>query len=142
MGPYFVKSLSRFSDAGTIPALSQAQLDALKILEETCARLSLHMVLAPGDIQWVSDLHVLHARTAYKDSTDPNVRKRHLLRLWLATPESEGGWATPFKDTDEKKRVGFRSITPRLDMSSMASSIADRRTSTLAFGHLKSSQRY
>lgn len=64
--PYFVKSLTRFSDKGVIPPLSEAQWHALTVLEETCQRLSLHMVLEVGDIQFLSDAHVLHARTAYK----------------------------------------------------------------------------
>lgn len=63
--PYFVKSLTRFSDKGVIPPLSEAQWRALTILEETCQRLALHMVLEVGDIQFVSDAHLLHARTAY-----------------------------------------------------------------------------
>ncbi|KAJ4397741.1 hypothetical protein N0V93_001976 [Gnomoniopsis smithogilvyi] len=105
--PYFVKSLTRFSDKGVIPPLSEAQWHALTVLEETCQRLSLHMVLEVGDIQFLSDAHVLHARTAYKDFPPPHPR-RHLLRLWLATPESEGGWALPFHDSDEKKRGGIQ----------------------------------
>lgn len=64
--PYFVKSLTRFSDKGVIPPLSEEQVHALTVLEETCQRLALHMVLEVGDIQFVSDAHVLHARTAYR----------------------------------------------------------------------------
>lgn len=64
--PYFVRSLTRFSDEGVIPPLSEEQLHALKTLEETCQRLALHMVLEVGDIQFLSDAHVLHARTEYK----------------------------------------------------------------------------
>ena len=64
--PYYVKSLTRFSDAGLIPALSEEQQHALQVLEDTCQRLSLHMVLEVGDIQFVSNAHLLHARTAYK----------------------------------------------------------------------------
>ncbi|KUI57404.1 hypothetical protein VP1G_04679 [Cytospora mali] len=105
--PYFVRSLTRFSDRGIIPPLSEEQVHALKVLEETCQRLSLHMVLEVGDIQFLSDAHILHARTEYKDFPPPNPR-RHLLRLWLATPESEGGWALPFHDSDEKKRGGIQ----------------------------------
>lgn len=63
--PYFVKSLTRFSDKGVIPPLSEAQWHALTLLEDTCQRLALHMVLEVGDIQFLSDAHVLHARTAY-----------------------------------------------------------------------------
>lgn len=105
--PYFVRSLTRFSDAGRIPPLSDAQVEALTVLEATCARLSLHMILEVGDIQFLSNAHVLHARTAYKDYAPPTPR-RHLMRLWLATPENEGGWKLPFADSDQKKRGGIQ----------------------------------
>ncbi len=105
--PYYVKSLSRFSDEGIIPKLSDEQLEAAKVLEETANRLSLHMILEVGDIQFLSNEHLLHARTAYKDYAPPKPR-RHLMRLWLATPESEGGWRLPFHDSKEKKRGGIQ----------------------------------
>ncbi|KAK7521581.1 hypothetical protein IWZ03DRAFT_368957 [Phyllosticta citriasiana] len=105
--PYYVRSLTRFSSAGLIPPLSAAQLDALTVLEETCQRLALHMILEVGDIQFLSNEHVLHARTAYKDYPPPAPR-RHLMRLWLSTPQSEGGWRLPFHDADEKKRGGIQ----------------------------------
>ncbi|RQM06920.1 hypothetical protein DH86_00000059 [Scytalidium sp. 3C] len=105
--PYYVKSLERFSSKGVIPPLSPEQLEALKVLEETCQRLSLHMILEIGDIQFLSNDHVLHARTAYKDYAPPAPR-RHLMRLWLATPDTEGGWRLPFHDSSEKKRGGIQ----------------------------------
>lgn len=64
--PYFVRSLTRYSDQGIIPPLSDAQEKAIRVLEETCQRLALHMVLEVGDIQFVSNTHLLHARTAYR----------------------------------------------------------------------------
>ncbi|KAL2356151.1 hypothetical protein BJ546DRAFT_839652 [Cryomyces antarcticus] len=105
--PYYIRSLTRFSDKGLIPPLSPAQEEATNVLEETCARLSLHMILEVGDIQFLSNCHVLHARTAYKDYAPPAPR-RHLMRLWLATPEDEGGWRLPFEDCNEKKRGGIQ----------------------------------
>jgi hypothetical protein len=105
--PYYVRSLTRFSDAGIIPPLSDAQQDALKVLEDTCNRLSLHMILDVGDIQFLANSHILHARTSYTDHAPPTPR-RHLMRLWLATPESEGGWKLPFWDSNEKKRGGIQ----------------------------------
>ncbi|KAJ5179848.1 hypothetical protein N7492_003058 [Penicillium capsulatum] len=105
--PYYVRSLTRFSDAGIIPPLSSAQQEALRVLEETCNRLSLHMVLDVGDIQFLANSHILHARTSYTDHAPPTPR-RHLMRLWLATPESEGGWKLPFWDSNEKKRGGIQ----------------------------------
>ncbi|KAH1798839.1 hypothetical protein KXX35_003049 [Aspergillus fumigatus] len=105
--PYYVRSLTRFSDAGIIPPLSAAQLEALQVLEDTCLQNALHMVLEVGDIQFLANSHVLHARTAYKDHAPPAPR-RHLMRLWLATPEDEGGWRLPFWDSNEKKRGGIQ----------------------------------
>ncbi|OQD68607.1 hypothetical protein PENDEC_c033G01789 [Penicillium decumbens] len=105
--PYYVRSLSRFSDSGIIPPMSDAQKEALQVLEDTCNRLSLHMILDVGDIQFLANSHVLHARTAYTDHAPPTPR-RHLMRLWLATPEHEGGWKLPFWDSNEKKRGGIQ----------------------------------
>lgn len=105
--PYYVRSLERFSDQGIIPPLSDAQKHAADVLEQTCMRLALHMVLDVGDIQFLSNAHVFHARTAYKDYPPPAPR-RHLMRLWLSTPEDEGGWRLPFHDSCEKKRGGIQ----------------------------------
>ncbi|KAK3071023.1 hypothetical protein LTR53_009419 [Teratosphaeriaceae sp. CCFEE 6253] len=105
--PYFVHSLTRYSSTGAIPALSPAQQKAAKVLEETCQRLALHMVLDVGDIQFLSNAHILHSRTAYKDYPPPHPA-RHLMRLWLATPETEGGWKLPFADSGHRKRGGIQ----------------------------------
>lgn len=51
--------------------------------------------------------HAFHARTAYTDYAPPRPR-RHLLRLWLSTPVSEGGWKRPFPDGNERKRGGIQ----------------------------------
>lgn len=110
-------SLARFNSGpeAVIPPLSDAQQHALSVLEATATRLALHMILEPGDVQLLANGHVLHARTAYKDwpagSVDEEGRervRRHLFRLWLAVPESEGGLRTPFHDSDAKKRGGIQ----------------------------------
>ncbi|KAH7329556.1 TfdA family taurine catabolism dioxygenase TauD [Stachybotrys elegans] len=105
--PYYVRSLTRFSDKGLVPPLSAEQVHALETLEKTALETSLHMILEVGDIQFVSNAHLLHARTEYKDFPPPAPR-RHLLRLWLSTPETEGGWALPMPDSKEKKRGGVQ----------------------------------
>jgi hypothetical protein len=115
--PMNVTSLARFNSGpdACIPPLSDRQKRALEIFEKTCAELSLHMILAPGDIQFLSNAQVFHARTAYTDHPPGAVdeegrpaRRRHLMRLWLAAPESEGGWRLPYHDTMEKKRGGIQ----------------------------------
>lgn len=42
------------------------------------------MDLQPGDMQFINNYHVLHARTAYEDDREAGLI-RHLKRLWLAT---------------------------------------------------------
>lgn len=131
--PYYVRSLTRFSDRGVIPELSERQKEAMEVVERTALRLALHMVLEVGDIQFVSNAHLLHARTDYigkflsrfhlspiwfdegrllkkRRFVDhaPPLPRRHLLRLWLSTPETEGGWALPMPDSKEKKRGGVQ----------------------------------
>ncbi|KAJ5340419.1 hypothetical protein N7541_009543 [Penicillium brevicompactum] len=115
--PMNVTSLARFNSGpnARIPPLSEKQKYALDVFEKTCAELSLHMILAPGDIQFLSNAQVFHARTAYTDHPPGAVdedglpaRRRHLMRLWLAAPESEGGWRLPYHDTLQKKRGGIQ----------------------------------
>ena len=115
--PNNLTSLARYNSGpdAVIPPLSEKQTYALKMLEQTASELALHMILEPGDIQMLANGHVLHARTAYKDyppgSVDEAGRervRRHLMRLWLAVPESEGGLRTPFFDSDWKKRGGIQ----------------------------------
>jgi hypothetical protein len=38
-----------------------------------------------GDIQLLNNAVTVHSRTEFEDYPEPE-RKRHLLRLWLATP--------------------------------------------------------
>lgn len=112
-----VTSLARYNSGANaqIPAVTEAQKHAMQVLEEVCMRESLHMILAPGEIQFLSNQHVFHARTAYKDwapgtlDESGNERpRRHLMRLWLSVPIEEGGWKLPYPDANLKKRGGIQ----------------------------------
>ena len=65
------------------------------------------MVMQVGEIQFLHNQHILHRRTAYEDYEDPML-KRHLMRIWMATPESQGGWKLPFPDRDHARRGGVQ----------------------------------
>jgi hypothetical protein len=104
---YYVGALQRFWAAGLLPEYSDAQREAIVVMEDMCNRLCLEMTLEPGDVQFVTNTHTLHARSAYKDNNDPS-KKRWLQRLWLATSEAEGGWPLPFADTAYVKRGGVQ----------------------------------
>ncbi len=55
-------------------------------VDAMCADPQYHvsMTMQPGDMQFVNNYHVLHARHAYEDDR-ANGRIRHLKRLWLET---------------------------------------------------------
>jgi len=68
--------------------LSDQDLAALDHFNEIAQRpeVGLKMDLQPGDIQFLNNRRVLHARTDYEDHADPG-KVRHLLRLWLMMPQ-------------------------------------------------------
>ena len=68
--------------------LSEQQLAALDHFNEIAQRpeVGLKMDLQPGDIQFLNNRRVLHARTDYEDHAAPALA-RHMLRLWLMMPE-------------------------------------------------------
>jgi hypothetical protein len=80
--PYIVSSL-RHDDAPRVSAAARAAMDRLDAM---CADPQYHvsMAMQAGDIQFVNNYHVLHARTGYTDDRESG-RIRHLKRLWLET---------------------------------------------------------
>lgn len=72
-----------------VAALTQKQIEALDMLAATALEPEFHIRydLDPGDIQFVNNYCVFHSRTDFEDYPEPE-RKRHLLRLWLAVPNS------------------------------------------------------
>jgi len=78
----YFRSAQRHTDVAAFTPDEQALLDLYEEIASS-PELYLDMDLAPGDIQWLSNHTILHARTAYEDYEDP-ARKRHLLRLWLS----------------------------------------------------------
>lgn len=71
-----------------VPPLDAARRELLELYDATLADPTLHldMQFRPGDLQWLRNALVLHKRTAYDDPPPPRPR-RHLLRLWLASPD-------------------------------------------------------
>jgi hypothetical protein len=65
-----------------LDGLGLATLDAWEEIAER-EDMRLDMNLEPGDMQWLSNHTVTHARTSYEESGEPADR-RHLLRLWLS----------------------------------------------------------
>ena len=79
-----IGSSQRFPEARR---LTPADIEALDMLAEVAGdpELRLDMNFMPGDIQFLHNHTILHARTGYEDWPEAG-RKRHLLRLWLSPP--------------------------------------------------------
>jgi len=78
----YIDSAQRYSQ---VPAMSNQQLEALDFLDQVTRdeKFRLNLAFERGDIQFVHNHLILHARTDYKDWPEPE-RKRHLVRLWLS----------------------------------------------------------
>ena len=79
-----IGSSQRFPEARR---LTPEDHQALDMLGELAAdpELRLDMDFTPGDVQFLHNHTILHARSAYEDWPEAE-RKRHLLRLWLSPP--------------------------------------------------------
>ncbi len=79
---WYLRDSQQHADA---PRLTATQLEAMEALEALANDPTFHlqMEFERGDVQFVNNGRILHAREAYDDHPEPE-RRRHLLRLWLA----------------------------------------------------------
>ncbi len=79
----YIEAARRHEDAPRPSPVARAAMDRVDAM---CADPSFHlsMTMQPGDMQFVNNYHVLHARDAYVDRRDEG-KIRHLKRLWLET---------------------------------------------------------
>ena len=79
----YIESSRRHADA---PRPSERARAALDRLDAMCAdpQYRVAMGMRPGDMQFVNNYHVLHARDGYRDDRAAG-KIRHLKRLWLET---------------------------------------------------------
>ena len=82
----FVEAAQRRPES-EVPRLSAAQEKGLDLLHELAEEFCFEMSFAPGDIQFVNNHVIYHARTAFEDDAASGA-DRLLLRLWLAAPNS------------------------------------------------------
>ncbi len=81
--------IDRAYDDPQTPEMTDLQREALDLVEMVADDPAFHVRLMqqPGDILLLNNWVTLHRRTAFEDEDDP-AKRRHLLRLWLAMPNS------------------------------------------------------
>lgn len=84
-----------------VPRLTREQEELLDLIDSIAAdrRFHIEMRLERGEVNYLKNNAVLHARTAFEDHPEP-ARKRHMVRLWLT---GRGNWA----DGDDFVRQGI-----------------------------------
>jgi Taurine catabolism dioxygenase TauD, TfdA family len=70
-----------------VPRLTPQQMEAMDLLAEVADSLCYRMRLEPGDMQFLNNHVIYHARDAFTDDAAAG-RVRRLFRLWLAVPNS------------------------------------------------------
>lgn len=81
-----IKNGQRFPEA---PRITPAMVEALDLFDEINESPEFQFAtdFKPGDLQLVNNHIVMHARTKFEDWPEED-RKRHLMRMWIAPPNS------------------------------------------------------
>jgi hypothetical protein len=82
----YIDSAQRFPE---VPRLTPRQIEALDLFDAIANEpgMALSFTMEPGDFQLVNNFCALHARTNFEDYEEL-AQRRHLLRLWVAAPNS------------------------------------------------------
>jgi hypothetical protein len=78
----YFRSVDRF---GPEFAVRPVQMEALEFVQAVANRpgMAMSMMFEEGDMQFLNNHVMLHAREAFEDDPDPAMR-RHLLRMWIS----------------------------------------------------------
>jgi len=83
-----------------LPSLSATQHYALQMVEKTAQKFSVQLDRQDGDIQFINNLSIMHARAAYQGD---KVSTRCLLRMFLRDPKN--AWSCDGKYKDDLDKV-------------------------------------
>ena len=84
----YVRTYVEAGEAAASRPMDATETAVLDRFEEITKRpeLMLEFTLQPGEMYFVNNYTILHARTAFDDGDAEDDRRRHLLRLWLDVP--------------------------------------------------------
>ncbi|KAH7090432.1 hypothetical protein FB567DRAFT_558668 [Paraphoma chrysanthemicola] len=99
----------------SMPVVSDKQLHAMHTVEALAKRFCTKLDRKQGDIQFINNLSIMHARAAYTGSNG-KPSARHLLRMFLRDPEN--AWDKParfWKNFDDPFTPGREQNLPVID---------------------------
>ena len=84
---HYSRTYIEAAETAGAPKLTEAQVAALDLLQALCEELAFEMSFEAGDIQFLNSHITYHGRMPFVDHDEPE-KKRLLMRLWLAMPNS------------------------------------------------------
>ncbi|KAJ4399032.1 hypothetical protein N0V91_009728 [Didymella pomorum] len=99
-----------------MPKVSDKQMYAMHVIQDLATRFSAQLDRKPGDIQFINNLSIMHAREAYQGANG-KASTRHLLRMFLRDPEN--AWEKPSRcrtNFDDPFTPGRHQELPIIDM--------------------------
>ncbi|KAF9698185.1 hypothetical protein EKO04_003841 [Ascochyta lentis] len=84
----------------SMPKVSGRQMHAMQVVQDLAKRFSTRLDREQGDIQFINNLSIMHAREAYQ-GTNGKASTRHLLRMFLRDPENAWNKPTRFRNNFE-----------------------------------------
>lgn len=100
----------------TMPKVSDKHMYAMHVVQELAKRFCARLDRKQGDIQFINNLSIMHAREAYQ-GTNGKASTRHLLRMFLRDPENAWNKPTRFRfNFDNPFTPGRPQILPIIDM--------------------------
>ena len=95
-----------------VPPFTPLQIEAMALFQKTTRECAVDLDFEQGDIQFLHNNVVLHARTAYVDWPEPE-RRRHLMRLWLSDDDTGRPLTESFRENFQGIRVeGYKPQVP------------------------------
>lgn len=79
----------------SLPTVTPSQLHALDTIEHLAKRFCTVLDRQTGDMQFLHNLSILHARGSYRGATRNKPSERHLLRMFLRDPAN--AWEKPLR---------------------------------------------
>ena len=84
-----------------LPFLTQAQREALDMVEAVAKESQIMLDAEPGDMLFINNHAVLHSREAFEDAA--NAPSRYLVRMWLKNPGM--AWKLPRELQEGNSRI-------------------------------------
>lgn len=83
-----------------MPGLTEAQVKAMDAVQFMAAANSIELPMMKGDILFVNDQAIMHARGSFSDN---GLAQRHLLKMFLRDPERS--WPVTGVALEQRQRI-------------------------------------